>query len=56
VTGSLPVINMLSSLVTSNETDGLDIGVVADGIDCVNASMDNVEDTRGQTCREDELK
>lgn len=43
------MIDVFSSLVTSNETDGLDIGVVTDGIDCVNASVDDVENARGQT-------
>jgi len=47
--GDRPVVNVLSSFVTSNETHSLDVGVVADCIYCGNASMDNVEDTRWQT-------
>ena len=40
------MVNVLSSFVTSNETDSLDIGVVADCINGGNASVDDVEDTR----------
>jgi len=41
-----PVVDVLSSFVTSNETDGLDIGMVADGVNRWNASVNDVEDTR----------
>ena len=47
-----PMINVVSSLVTSDETDGLDIRMVTDGINCVDASMDNVENTGRQSCKE----
>lgn len=43
--GDRPLVNVLPSFVTSNETDSLDIGVIADGVDSGNASMNNVEDT-----------
>ena len=42
------MVNVLSSSVTSNETDGLDIRVITDRIDSGNASMDDVEDSRRQ--------
>ena len=40
---------MPSGLVTPNETDSFDIGVITDGVDRWNASVDNVENTRWQT-------
>ena len=40
------MVDVLSSFVTSNETDSLDIGMVADGINCGNASVNDVEDAR----------
>lgn len=39
------MVNVLSSFVTSNETDSLDVGVVADSIDSGDTSMNDVEDT-----------
>ena len=41
-----PLVNVLASSVASNETDGLDIRMVTDRIDCGNASVDDVDDTR----------
>ena len=40
------MVNVLSSFITSNETDSLDIRMITDGINCRDASVDNVEDTR----------
>jgi len=40
------VVDVLSSLVPSNETDSFDIGMVADGVNRGNASVNDVEDTR----------
>ena len=45
VSEKIPVIDVLSSLVTSDEADRLDIGVVTDCIDSRNGSVNNVEDT-----------
>ena len=49
-----PLVNVFSSFVTSNKTDSLDIGVVADSIDGGNTSVDDVEDTRWQAYEEDQ--
>ena len=38
------MINVFSSLVTSNETDRLDIGMITDGVDSGDGSVNNVED------------
>ena len=40
---SEPVINVLSSLVASDETDRLDVGVVTDGVNGRDCSVDNVK-------------
>lgn len=46
------MINVVSGLVASNETDGLDIRMVADGVNRVDTSMDNVENAGRQSCEE----
>ena len=46
------MVNVFSGLVTSNETDSLDIGVVADGVNSADASVNNVKDTGWQTYEE----
>ena len=47
-----PLVNMLSSFVTSNKADSLNIRVITDGINSRDASVDNVEDAGRQTCKE----
>jgi hypothetical protein len=47
------MVDVLSSFITSNKTDSLDIRVIADGIDSGDTPMDDVEDTRWQTYEED---
>ena len=39
------MVDVLSSFVTSNETDSLDIWMVADSVNRRNASVNDVEDT-----------
>jgi hypothetical protein len=39
-----PIVNVLPCSITSDETDSFDARVIADGIDCRNASMNNIED------------
>jgi len=40
-----PVVDVFSGFITSNKTDSLDIGMVADGVNRGNASVNDVEDT-----------
>ena len=39
------MIDVLSGFITSDKTDSLDVGMIADGINCGDASMNDVEDT-----------
>jgi hypothetical protein len=43
------LIDVFPGLISPDETDGLDVRVIADGINCGNASVDNVKDTGRQT-------
>ena len=45
IRGHGPVVDVLSGFIASNETDGLDVGMVTDGINRGNASVNDVEDT-----------
>lgn len=45
--GPATVVDVCASAVTSDEADGLDPGVVADSVDGVVCSVNNVEDTSG---------
>ena len=47
------MINVLSSLVASNETDCLDVGVITDGVNSGDGTVDDVEDARWQACEGD---
>jgi len=49
---SSPIIDVFSSPITTDETDRFDGGVVADGIDDRDTTVDNVEDTRGETFKD----
>jgi hypothetical protein len=48
--GSTTGINVISSLVRSNERDGLDSWFVNNEVYGVVGSVDNVEDSRGESC------
>ena len=39
------MVDVFSGFITSNKTDSLDIGMVADGVNRGNASVNDVEDT-----------
>jgi hypothetical protein len=41
--------DVMTSLVTANKGDGLDVLIIADEVDGVLGSMDNIEDTCGDT-------
>jgi hypothetical protein len=43
-------INVLSGVVAADETDCPDFGVCADSVDSRDSSVNDVEDTSGQTC------
>ena len=38
-----PIVNVLPCSITSDEADSFDVRVIADGIDCRNASVDDVQ-------------
>lgn len=48
--GSSGIVNVLSSLVGSDEGDGLDARLVAEELNGGNGSMEDREDTLGETC------
>jgi len=50
-TVSAPIIDMLSSSITTNKTDRFDGGVVTNGVDDRDTTVNNVEDTGRETLR-----
>jgi hypothetical protein len=48
----LPFVNMTTSVITADKTDGANSRMIAYGVNGGNATMDNVQNSRGKACNE----